>query len=79
MHSDLVAAAHIFLKGTTTLAEGCRERKLPLSEGDGGSLSSRSSADDIVPVDGVLGSRLLKSPVTKSCIQHTIYIFLEQL
>lgn len=34
----------------------------PLSEGDGGSLSSRSSAEDMVPVDGVLGSLLLKSP-----------------
>lgn len=38
------------------------ERTLPQSEGDGGSLSSRSSADDIVPVEGVRGSRLLKSP-----------------
>lgn len=35
---------------------------LPLSEGEGGSLSSRSSAEDIVPVEGVLGSLLLKSP-----------------
>lgn len=35
---------------------------LPLSEGDGGSLSSRSSAEDMVPVDGVLGSLRLKSP-----------------
>lgn len=35
---------------------------LPLSEGDGGSLSSRSSAEDMVPVDGVLGSIRLKSP-----------------
>lgn len=34
----------------------------PLSEGEGGSLSSRSSADDMVPVEGVLGNRLLKSP-----------------
>lgn len=38
------------------------EATLPQSEGDGGSLSSRSSADDIVPVEGVRGSRLLKSP-----------------
>lgn len=38
------------------------ETTLPQSEGDGGSLSSRSSADDIVPVEGVRGSRLLKSP-----------------
>lgn len=38
------------------------ETTLPHSEGDGGSLSSRSSADDIVPVEGVRGSRLLKSP-----------------
>lgn len=37
-------------------------KSLPLSEGDGGSLSSRSSAEDMVPVDGVLGSLLLKSP-----------------
>lgn len=35
---------------------------LPLSEGDGGSLSSRSSAEDMVPVEGVLGRRRLKSP-----------------
>lgn len=35
---------------------------LPLSEGDGGSRSSRSSAEDMVPVEGVLGSRRLKSP-----------------
>ncbi len=34
----------------------------PLSEGEEGSLSSRSSADDIVPVEGVLGNLLLKSP-----------------
>lgn len=38
------------------------ETTLPQSEGDGGSLSSRSSAEDIVPVEGVRGSRLLKSP-----------------
>lgn len=38
------------------------ETTLPQSEGDGGSLSSRSSADDMVPVEGVRGSRLLKSP-----------------
>lgn len=38
------------------------ETTLPQSEGDGGSRSSRSSADDIVPVEGVRGSRLLKSP-----------------
>lgn len=38
------------------------EKTLPQSEGDGGSLSSRSSADDIVPVEGVRGSRRLKSP-----------------
>lgn len=37
-------------------------RDSPLSEGDGGSLSSRSSADDMVPVEGVLGNLLLKSP-----------------
>lgn len=35
---------------------------LPVSDGEGGSLSSRSSAEDMVPVDGVLGSLLLKSP-----------------
>lgn len=34
----------------------------PFSKGEGGSLSSRSSADDMVPVDGLLGNRLLKSP-----------------
>lgn len=34
---------------------------LPQSEGEGASLSSRSSADDMVPIDGVRGS-LLKSP-----------------
>lgn len=34
----------------------------PVSEGERGSLSSRSSADDMVPVEGVLGNRLLKSP-----------------
>ncbi len=34
----------------------------PLSEGEDGSLSSRSSADDMVPVEGVLGNFLLKSP-----------------
>lgn len=35
---------------------------LPMSEGEGGSLSSKSSAEDIVPVEGVRGKRLLKSP-----------------
>lgn len=35
----------------------------PLSDGEGGSLSSRSSAEDIVPVEGVLGSLRLKSPL----------------
>lgn len=39
---------------------------LPQSEGEGGSLSSRSSADDIVPVDGVRGSLLLKSPMKET-------------
>lgn len=34
----------------------------PFSKGEDGSLSSRSSADDMVPVEGVLGNRLLKSP-----------------
>lgn len=28
----------------------------PASEGEGGSLSSRSSAEDMVPLDGVRGS-----------------------
>lgn len=48
---------------------------LPLSEGDGGSLSSRSSAEDMVPVEGVLGSRRLKSPAqiykSQEFIQNT--------
>lgn len=35
----------------------------PVSDGEGGSLSSRSSAEDMVPVEGVLGSLRLKSPV----------------
>lgn len=34
----------------------------PLSEGEGGSLSSKSSAEDMVPVEGVLGNLRLKSP-----------------
>lgn len=29
---------------------------IPASEGDGGSRSSRSSAEDMVPLDGVRGS-----------------------
>ena len=39
-----------------------RPQHLPLSKGDRGSLSSRSSAEDMVPVEGVRGSLLLKSP-----------------
>lgn len=39
-----------------------------MSDGDGGSRSSRSSAEDMVPVEGVLGKRRLKSP---ECMQHT--------
>lgn len=31
-------------------------RAIPASEGEGGSLSSRSSAEDMVPLDGVRGS-----------------------
>lgn len=40
-----------------------------LSEGEGGSLSSRSSAEDIVPVEGVLGNLLLKSPEQQGTTQ----------
>lgn len=53
----------------------------PLSEGDGGSLSSRSSAEDMVPEDGVLGSLLLKSPgkwqkwiITFSTLHVYVYV-----
>lgn len=38
---------------------------IPDSEGEGGSLSSRSSAEDMVPLDGVRGIFLLKSPIRK--------------
>ena len=43
---------------------------LPLSDGEGSSLSSRSSADDMVPVEGVLGSWRLKTPVKKHINHH---------
>lgn len=38
---------------------------IPASEGEGGSLSSRSSAEDMVPLDGVRGSFRWKSPKRK--------------
>ena len=50
----------------------------PLSDGEGGSLSSRSSADDMVPVEGVLGSLLLKSPKQEAVNARHILIVTSQ-
>lgn len=42
---------------TSSVSGNCiQESVVPASEGEGGSLSSRSSAEDMVPLDGVRGS-----------------------
>lgn len=46
----------------------------PLSDNEGGSLSSRSSADDMVPVDGLLRNLLLKSPEQEAVNTQKILI-----